>query len=158
MKLVNIIPVISILLLITSCNSDNTYTLKYIYDNEGVLTDEQKIKLDKLFVDHEKKTTNEIYLVTTKDYDGQENIDLFTLDFQSKHIIGKPDKNNGVLIVFSDTQSEVRITPSSGLSKMDEDGITSEIITDIMLPKFEKDENFEGLWEGNVKLVEYLEN
>ena len=153
-----IYPLIAILVLLTiNCNKKNTYQLTYIYDYEEVLTDDQKLELDKLFVDHEKKTSNEITLVTTGDYGEEENIELYSLDFMAKHPIGKNGKNNGVLIVFSQSKSEVRITPGTGLKYLDESGTTAHLIKEVMIPKFEKKEYYEGLLDGCKQLIDFLE-
>jgi len=156
MKKLYTILVISTLFLLINCKKSNSYALKYIYDYEQVLTDDQKMKLDKLFIELEKKTTNEVVLVTVEDYGDEGNIELYSINFKVKHIIGKPDKDNGVLIVFSKQKSEVRITPGSDLLEMDKNGKTNEIIKNIMIPKFEKKEYFEGLWEGSLELIKYL--
>ena len=158
MKKFYLMMVLCTLFLITNCKDNKTYTLKYIYDYEQDLDDNQKLKLEKLFVEHEKKTSNEIVLVTVGDY-GKENgnIDVYSLDFKAKHLIGKVNKDNGVLIVFSKKNSEVRITPGSGLLKIDKSGKTNYLLKSVMTPRFEKKKYFEGLWECSLELIKYLE-
>jgi uncharacterized protein len=149
--------VICTLFILINCKQGNRYTLKYIYDYEKVLDDDQKMRLDKLFVELEQKTTNEIVLVTTENYGNEDNIDLYSLDFKVKHLIGKKNKDNGILIVFSKKKSEVKILPGSDLQKLDKSGKTNYVIKSIMIPKFEKKEYFNGLWEGSLELIKYLE-
>jgi uncharacterized protein len=144
-------------IVLSNCKPDKTYNLKYIYDYEEVLDDEQRMKFDQLFIEHEKKTGNEIVLVTTEDYGELENIELFSLDFKTKHPIGKADKDNSVLIVFSKNKSEVRITPGTYHLKMDKTGKTEFIVKKIMIPKFEKKEYFDGLWTGSQQIISFLE-
>ena len=138
MKKLYLMMVICTLCIIINCKQGNRYTLKYIYDYEKVLDDDQKMRLDKLFVGLEKKTTNEIVLVTVGDYGNEANIELYSLDFKVKHLIGKKNKDNGILIVFSKKKSEVKILPGSDLRKLDKSGKTNYVIKSIMIPKFEK--------------------
>lgn len=157
MKNLYLLFVLGALILTSSCNTNETYQLKYIYDYEKILSNDEKLQLDKLIVAHEQKTGNEIVLVTTANYEDEGDIEVFTLSFQSTHLVGKPDKDNGVLIVFSGKNSEVRITPGKGLAKMDEDGVTKDIIDNVMLPEFKKEEDFQGLLKGCRQIIEYLE-
>ena len=158
MKKIHLIMVLCSLILLTNCKKHIKYTLKYVYDFEQVLSDEEKVKLDELFVNHEKKTTNEIVLVTVKDYGTEGNIEVYSLDFKAKHILGKANKDNSVLIVFSKNKSEVRITPGSDLLKVDKSGMTKYLLDKVMVPQFNKKKYFEGLWEASLKLTNYLEN
>jgi uncharacterized protein len=157
MKNLYLLLALGVFFLVSSCKTDKSYTLTYVYDYENILSDEEKLQLDQLFVEHEQKTTNEIVLVTVGDYAESENIDLYTEDFRAKHLIGKAEKNNGVLIVFSSKNSEVRITPGTGLLKMDEEGMTKHLIDEVMIPRFEEEAYFQGLLEGSQEMIEYLE-
>jgi uncharacterized membrane protein YgcG len=57
-------------LMILSCSltSENKKTETFVFDNEKILTVEQSRQLDSIYRGHEKRTTNEIVLVTTPDY------------------------------------------------------------------------------------------
>jgi uncharacterized protein len=156
MKKYYLLLIISTLILMPNCKRNTKYELKYIYDFEQVLTNKQKVTLDKLFDELKTETGNEVVLVTTADYGKEENIYLYSLDFKAKRGIGNNNKDNGVLIVFSKNKGEVSITPGKELQKMDTSGETNNIINNIMIPKFEKKEYYEGILEGSQQVVKFL--
>ncbi len=89
-----------LMILILCCSSTSKQDLTFVFDNEQVLSDEQEKTFDRLFKEHEQKTTNEIVLVTTPNWGEEENALLFAVDFGNKLGIGKKEKDNGVVIVF----------------------------------------------------------
>ena len=72
---------------------------------------------------HEKITTNEIALVTTPDYGTDSTLERFALNFGNKYGIGKKEKNNGVLIVFTNAIRQTRISTGYGTEKVLKDEI-----------------------------------
>ena len=150
---------LSILTLLNCSSKTETKIIEtFVFDNENILTTEESKQLDAMFRAHEKRTTNEIVLVTTPDYgEFSNNID-FSVDFGNKHGIGKSDYDNGVVIVFSKTKREVRISTGNGTEKVLTDEISKKIIDSIMIPKFKSNLHFEGLKEGSIAIVNFLEN
>ena len=130
---------------------------RWVSDNESVLTQVQVNRLDSLFNLHEKKTTNEIVLVTTKDFGTDTSILSYSLNLYRDLGIGKKDKNNGVLIVYSGEKRQTRITTGYGTELVLKDEIAQKIIAESMLPHFKKGNTFEGLWEGSKALIAFLE-
>ncbi len=147
--------VFSVLFLL-SCNTEKENTT-WVLDNERILTPKQIAKLDSLFKDHERKTSNEIALVTTPDYGSDSSILFYSVNFSRKYGIGKKDKNNGVLIVFSMANRETRIATGYGIEKVLKDEIAKKIIDSIMLPQFRNANYFEGLWNGCKAITDFLE-
>ena len=141
--------------LIFSCtpSKKNIWVIDYEHD----LTQEQINKLDSLYKSHEKKTTNEITLVTTPNYGIDTSIELFSKHFWEKYRIGKKDINNGVVIIFSKTQHQIRIATGIGTEKILKDPIAKNIIDYIMTPYFKDAKYFEGIWEGSKAIVAFLE-
>jgi uncharacterized protein len=130
---------------------------RWVYDNESVLTQLQINKLDSLFDVHEKKTTNEIVLVTTKDFGTDTSIRFYSVNLYRNLGVGKKDKNNGVLIVYSGEKRQTRITTGYGTELVLTDGKAQKIIGESMIPHFKKGNTFEGLWEGSKAIVTFLE-
>ena len=85
-----------------------------VYDYENVLTEMDERLLDSIYKLHESKTTNQIALVTTPDLDGKESMLLYDVDFGESHGVGQADKDNGVVIVFSKSLRETRISTGYG--------------------------------------------
>ena len=129
----------------------------YVFDYENILSDEQENDLNKLYSLHEKETSNQIVLVTTPDYGDEPNMLLYSVKFGKKHGVGQKGKDNGVVIVFSQTLKETRISTGYGTERVLTDKITKEIIDSIMIPKFKKGELFDGIYEGSKAVTSFLE-
>lgn len=128
-----------------------------IFDYEMVLTTEQHIRLDSLYASHEKKTTNEIALITTASYYPDTSILFYSVNMGRKLGVGKKEKDNGLVIVFSNKMRETMISTGYGTEEVLTDEIAKTIIDSIMIPRFKKSEFFEGLWDGSIAIVEFLE-
>ena len=129
----------------------------WIFDYENDLTQNQRNMLDSLYIAHEKKTTNEIALVTTSNYGSDTNILFFAVNFGREHGVGKKSKNNGVVIAYSEANRKVMISTGLGTEKVLKDEIAKRIIDSIMIPHFKQGEIFNGLWKGSKAIVDFLE-
>jgi uncharacterized protein len=139
-----------------SCSFDDTKK-SFVFDNENIFTAEQKIQFDSLFRGHEKRTSNEIVIVTTPNYSPDTNIVFYSVNFLRNHGVGKKDLNNGAVIVFSAANREVRISTGYGTEKVLDDVTAKKIIDSVMVPSFKKSNYFDGLWYGSKSIVHYLE-
>ena len=140
--------------LLSSCQQKK---ITFVYDNERILTKEQSNLFEKLFSDHEKKTTNEIVLVTTPNYHPDTSIESYSLRFLREHGIGKQKINNGLVIVFSQAYRRVRIETGYGTENVLKDGIAKKIIDSLMIPEFKNGKFYEGLLNGSKAIVKFLE-
>ena len=129
----------------------------WVLDFEHVLTPAQITSLDSMYKAHEKITTNEIALVTIPEYGTDSTLERFALNFGNKYGIGKKEKNNGVLIVFTNAIRQTRISTGYGTEKVLKDEIAKKIIDSVMIPYFKNDRIFEGLWEGSKAITTFLE-
>jgi len=129
----------------------------WVLDNEHVLTPGQVNSLDSLYKAHEKITTNEIALVTTPDFGSDTSIVSFATSLANKYGVGKKEKNNGVVIVFSQAKRQTRISTGYGTEKVLKDEYAKKIIDSLMIPAFKQGGIFKGLWEGSKAIVTFLE-
>ncbi|MEI6348594.1 MAG: TPM domain-containing protein [Bacteroidota bacterium] len=146
-------------LLTISCSKSTQQKKRnfFIFDTEKILTIEQSKQLDSLFREHEKRTTNEIVILTTPDYGHFKNIVDFSVDFGEKQGIGKKEYDNGVVIVFSKAKKEIRISTGYGTAEVLNDKIAYKIIDSLMTPKFKSELYFEGLRDGSIAIVSFLD-
>jgi|GEM_PF-970409 len=128
-----------------------------VYDFEYVLDSNEIKQLSLLYSNHEKKTTNEIVLLTTSDYGNDSTIESYAQNMFNRRGIGKKGINNGVLIVYSGANRQVRIHLGYGTEKVMADSVAKEIIVSLMISHFRKGEVFEGIWAGSKAIVEFLE-
>jgi len=143
--------------LILSCSPVKPQLSGYIFDHEDVLTTEQESYLDSLFRSHEEKTTNQIILVSTPDYDGHVSLMQYAVDFGNKMGIGLKEKDNGVVIMYSNAKREVRISTGYGTEEVLKDEIAKRIIDEIMIPEFRNGDTYSGLKLGSEAIISFLE-
>jgi uncharacterized protein len=129
----------------------------FVFDNENIFSSAQINQFDTLLRGHEKRTSNEIVIVTTAGYGIDTNIVFYTVNFLSNNNIGKKNLNNGTVIVFCSAKQEVRIGTGYGTEKVLDDVKAKRIIDSIMLPQFRKGAYFIGLWNGSKAVVDFLE-
>jgi uncharacterized protein len=140
------------------CQLKETKTIeKFVFDDENILSDKEEKELNTLFKEHEKKTSNEIVLHTTSSYGDKENILIYSTDYANEKGIGKKEKDNGVVIVFSKAFREVRINTGYGTEKVLKDDLAKKIIDSLMVPQFKEQKIFEGLRSGSKEIVRFLE-
>ena len=156
MKKVFFVFLISFFVLFIFCSRSNKER-SWVFDKEHDLTPDQISLLDSLYRSHEKKTTNEIALETTFDYGADSSILVYAMHFLRNYELGKKDKNNGVAIVFSNNQRQTFIATGYGTEKVLTDEIVQKIVDSLMVPEFKKAKYFEGIWEGSIAIVNFLE-
>jgi uncharacterized protein len=128
-----------------------------VMDNEHDLDSAQTMALESLYEEHERRTTNQIALITTASYYPDSTLLAYGLHKFNELGVGRSDINNGILVVFSKTHHEVRIVTGYGTEKVLKDDIAKRIIDSQMIPEFKKDSTFRGLWLGSKAVVEFLE-
>jgi len=119
-----------------------------VTDFESILTKEELKKLAKKIKKFKKNTTNEIAILTVKNFAPYENIDDYSLAIFNQWGIGLNNKKNGVLIVVSKESRTVRITTGTGVEPVLTDAKAKNINETIMIPHFKKGNYFEGLNAG----------
>jgi uncharacterized protein len=129
----------------------------FVFDDENIFSPTQINQFDTLLKGHERRTSNEIVIVTTADYGIDTSILFYSVNFLRNNNIGKENLNNGTVIVFSSAKKEVRIGTGYGTEKVLDDLKSKRIIDSIMLPQFRKGAYFSGLWNGSKAVVDFLE-
>ena len=119
----------------------------FVNDFAGVLTAEQKSSLEQNLQDFEKKTTNEISVVTIKNLQG-ETIENYAVKLFEQWKIGKKGKDNGILLLIALEDRKLRIEVGYGLEPRLTDGQAGEIIRNIITPEFKKNNYYQGILKG----------
>lgn len=130
-----------------------TKPIGYVNDFENIFTSEQRIKLDKRIGVYELETTNEIVIVTIDSIEPYENINDFATDLSNEWGIGKTEKNNGLLILFSKSLREIRISTGLGTEKILTDEICKKVIDQTIIPEFKKGNYYNGIEKGLTELI-----
>jgi len=138
---------------------NNTLPLpkNYVSDYENIFTEEQETWLNHLIDSFEKRSTNEIAVVS---FDTvmvtKQNFDALTLKLANAWGIGKEDKNNGVLIGICSGYKKMRIQNGKGIEKILSEAETKLIVDSSFLPRFKEGNYFEGTVNGINHLIQKL--
>ncbi len=128
-----------------------------MYDNESILTVKQIKTLDSIIELFEKKTTNEIVILTTDNIGDSRNMSDYAVDFGNKNRVGKKDKNNGLIIVISKKMRQAWLSTGYGTEEVLKDEICKQIIDSSMIPHFKEGDYYLGIKSGLESCIEKWE-
>ncbi len=122
---------------------------KYVLDLEGVFTKNEINYLDSMIFVYEKKTTNEVGIITLDGrYTDTTHFNGDILNIANSWGVGKPGKNNGIMIGISILLKRICIQNGYGIEKLLSDAATKIIIDSIMIPEFKNGDYFTGTKNG----------
>lgn len=124
----------------------------FVNDYAGMLSSETRDILEAKLNQFEKETSNEIAVVTIESLKG-DTIENFSVKLFEEWGIGKKDKNNGVLILISQEDREMRIEVGYGLEGALTDTQSYWIIQNIMVPTFRAEDYDVGVTQAVNKII-----
>ena len=135
--------------------------LGWVSDFENVFTDTEIITLDSIINQYEKRTTNEIavvtYLFDSTIVKSGDDLSIFSLKLFKKWGVGKKKYDNGIGILFSTNRRMIRIETGKGLTEKLTNQEAKFIIDSIIIPQFSKSEYFIGIKKGLEAIFRELE-
>lgn len=111
----------------------------YIYDDDNIIDDDIENELNQMLVQLEEKTEAEFAVVSVKSLLGR-SIEDYSNNIFNTLGIGKKNKDNGVLLLFSRSDSKVRLEIGRGLEGCLNDAKCGRILDDYFVPYRESDE------------------
>lgn len=129
-------------------NNSDPKSKSWVFDQENVLTYDQEKLLNEIITNFEKETTNEIAIVTTSDIGEHNKMVFYAVDFGNRYGVGKQEKDNGLVIVFSKTLRGTFISTGLSTEKILTDVICQNIVDNHMVPEFKKGNYFTGIKKG----------
>lgn len=129
----------------------------FVTDSAGIFTASQTADLNQRLVAFEENTTNQLVIVTIDEL-GFDTIESYANGLFNQNKIGQEGKDNGLLILFSELDREVRIEVGYGLEPYITDAVASRIIRNTMIPKFKEEAYFDGVDEATDQLIVFLNN
>lgn len=118
---------------------------RFVTDLEDLLTTEQEQELNHILSDYEQKTTVEIAVLTTSDYEGYGDIGDYAVRLGEKWGVGKKDVDNGLMIVISKANNENFVATGYGLEGYLTDAFTHRMQDSLFIPNFKEGKYYEGL-------------
>ncbi|MBO0330580.1 TPM domain-containing protein [[Muricauda] lutisoli] len=128
-----------------------------VTDNAQIFTQQQLEELRNKLYQFESKTTNQLVILTI-DALGNETIEKYALEVFNQNRLGQEGEDNGILILFSKLDREVRIEVGYGLEPYITDAVASRIIRNTMIPRFKDEDYFGGLDAATNQIIEFLNN
>lgn len=113
----------------------------YVYDQGNFIDDEIEKSVNNLLDQLESQTTIEFAVITIPSLNHLE-IDRYAYKLATELGIGKKDKDNGILLLISKTDSKVRLEIGNGLQGILTDSISGRILDDYFVP-FRSEGNYE---------------
>ena len=136
--------------------ADVPYLTGRITDNAQLLSPEVNRSLSDSLQAHEKRTGNQIAVLTIATLDGESIEDYAVRVFESWKL-GQKGKDNGVLIVVVPNDRRMRIEVGYGLEGTLTDAMAGRIVQNIMTPKFKNGDFEGGIADGAGAVIELLE-
>jgi uncharacterized protein len=130
----------------------------WVNDFEEVLDSVTEAKLTTLITDHNKKTSNQISIVTISSITPYQFLSDYTKDLSNAWGVGEKDKNNGVTVIYSKALHEVRIATGLGLQTKLTDAQCQKIVDEFMLPSFKLANYGKGMIDGVTEIIRLLES
>ena len=129
----------------------------WVTDYEKLYTKDQIENLNNVITKFEKQTSNEIVILTIDSLRvTEENFDALSLLVANEWGIGKPEKNNGILIAISKDFKKIRIQNGIGIEKIVSDDETKEIIEKYFIPEFKENNYYNGTLNGVLEIIKKL--
>jgi len=136
--------------------ADVPYLTGRITDNAQLLSPEVNRSLSDSLQAHEKRTGNQIAVLTIATLDGESIEDYAVRVFESWKL-GRKGKDNGVLIVVVPNDRRMRIEVGYGLEGTLTDAMAGRIVQNVMTPKFRNGDFDGGIADGAGAVMEVLE-
>ncbi|MCE9648707.1 MAG: YgcG family protein [Parvibaculum sp.] len=126
-----------------------------VVDEAHVLTGTDAANIEAQLAAHEKATGNQVVVATVGSLQGRD-IESYANDLFRAWGLGQKDKNNGVLFVVAPTEREMRIEVGYGLEGTLTDALTSQIIRDMVIPRFKAGDIPGGIEAGTGAILKVL--
>ena len=139
----------SLFLLLTAANIFSLPSAKgFVSDYAGIISRNDAAVITAVAKEVKEKTGAEIAVLTVNSISPYGSIEEYSVDVASEWGIGEKGKDNGVLIVLSKGERQIRIEVGYGLEGAITDGISGEILDRYMMPLLKKGDYSGGLKNG----------
>jgi len=123
-----------------------------VVDGANILSSTTKKSLQNMLEKLEKKSSNQLVVVTLKSLEGYDIAD-FAYRLGRHWGIGQKKKNNGVLFIIAPKERKARIDVGYGLEGVLSDALCSVILQDRVVPYFKRGDFNKGVLEGAKAII-----
>lgn len=125
---------------------------KLVNDFADILSDGQEESLENKLVAFNDSTSTQIAVVTVESLNGYP-IEDFALGILRNWGIGQKEQDNGVLLLVSEGDREVRIETGSGSEGFLTDALSRRIIENQIVPQFQNGNYFNGINDATDQMM-----
>ena len=115
-----------------------------VYDFAGILSPEQKNRLEQKLIHYADTTSSQIVVATVPSLPDPD-INFFGAQWAHKWGIGQEGKDNGILIIVAPKERKTAIITGYGMEDRLTDAMSRRIIENVMIPAFRQGHYYEGL-------------
>jgi len=119
----------------------------HVTDKANLLSPQSKEKLEKFLDDFERKTSNQIVVVTFPSLEG-ESLEDFSIRLAERWRIGQKSRDNGVIFLIFKDDHKMRIEVGYGLEGVLPDALAGQIIQQVAAPYFRRGEYENGIFSA----------
>lgn len=123
-----------------------------VSDYAGVLSSSYEYVLEKVLMDYERYSSNQIAVAVFNSLEG-ESLDGFSIKLAEQWKIGQKDKDNGVIMLVFIKDRKIRIEVGYGLESVLTDAAASNIINTAITPYFRRSEYGSGILSGVQSII-----
>ncbi|WP_350286356.1 TPM domain-containing protein [uncultured Croceitalea sp.] len=128
-----------------------------VTDHARIFNQNQLTQLREKLTHFESESSNQLAVLTIPEL-GNETIETYANGTFNQNGLGQEGTDNGILILFSSLDREVRVEVGYGLEPYITDAVASRIIRNTMIPNFKEQRYFEGINIATDELILYLNN
>lgn len=119
----------------------------YVNDYANLIDSQKESQINAMISSLEKNTSVEIAVLTVDDLQGLD-IETYAVELFEKWKIGKRDLDNGILILVSKNDRQVRLEVGYGLEGKIPDLVANDIIENQMIPEFKRGDFGKGIFDA----------
>lgn len=120
----------------------------YLMDFEGVLTGEEKSKLEESIKRFERTTQSRLLIISVGEMRDFSDFDQYALKLIDELAVNEKLGKNGLALIFSGNLRSIHLNTEMERRKIVEDSVYSEVMTEIIIPAFKNRNYFQGLEEA----------
>jgi uncharacterized protein len=125
----------------------------YVNDYARLFSKETSITIDKVLLDYEQKTGNQILILTVDNIEPYPSIEDYSINLVKHWKAGKKGIDNGLIVLIAKDEKAIRIEVGYGLEDKIPDIVAGRIIRDQILTSFKKNDYDIGIRNGIYHII-----
>ena len=125
-----------------------------INDYDSIFSPSQRKELSDILYDYNIKTTRQIVVVTIDSIKPYSDIQKMATDLGKYWGVGNAEKDNGLVILFSNPERKIGIATGYGTELVLTDEICKSVIDNVIIPEFKNGKYYDGIKKGVTELIE----